>query len=87
MGIKTFMLNKRKKQLVSNCADSFFKPASAQAEYKSAIWEFKVQPDLSIVLLLFSTRNFIQGRETQRAAERVERLNAEKYPNITSPTL
>lgn len=32
MGIKTFMLNKRKKQLVSNCADSFFKPASAQAE-------------------------------------------------------
>lgn len=24
MGIKTFMLNKRKKQLVSNCADSFF---------------------------------------------------------------
>lgn len=32
MGIKTFMLNKRKKQLVSNCADSFFKPVSAQAE-------------------------------------------------------
>lgn len=31
-GNKTFMLNKRKKQLVSNCADSSFKLVSAQAE-------------------------------------------------------